>query len=159
LPRIQAILVPTDFSPAARSALDYGVRLAERLGATVHVLHVVEGLSITSGEGTYAALPEGFFEHLEQTIRARLAVHLCQVVAGTVPAIRATRMGNPAREIACYARDRRIDLIVLPRSGRGRAAQLLLGSVADKIARMAPCPVVMMPPAADHDAGAENRAA
>ena len=145
---IDSILVPTDFSPASERALAYARQLADAYGASLHLLHVIED-PFAGGVymGMMMAVPEGYFEQLDQQSRARLAALLTEDQRQQYRAVLATRMGHAAAEILDYARSHgAIDLIVIATAGRGAMSRLVLGSVADKVVRAAPCPVLTVHP-------------
>lgn len=121
------LLVATDFSPVSEAAVRVAREYAERLGARVHLLHVA-----WAGEYDVAAL------------LARTAEDLGPRISVTV----AGRSGEPAEEIARYAREHGIDLIVVGTHGRTGVSRAILGSVAERLLRIAPCPVVAVPAAA-----------
>jgi nucleotide-binding universal stress UspA family protein len=140
--RLTKVLVPTDFSAPSAKALAYGRELARTFGASLHVLHAVEE-PLAQGWNGYGlpVLPElraevlaGAQRELEQAVspgeRDRQATELV------------TRLGDPWREIVAFARERQVDLIVMGTHGRGGMAHLLLGSVAERVMRDAPCPVL-----------------
>ena len=134
---LRRVLVPTDFSEKARMALLYGVTLAERFGAHLHVLHVVEAVTDVapvSQEIGDSVIVEGAWDELNNLIpaddRKRLKLEF------------AIEWGVPFAEIIRYARARQIDLIAMGTHGRGGVKQLLLGSVAENVVRGAPCPVL-----------------
>lgn len=136
------ILVPTDFSPMADEALTGGLMLAETFDAALHVLHVLEDPLVYAPtmEG-YGALPH-FRENLERDARQRLD-ELLKAGQGEKRRVEtALQWGRPYSEIVQYARHHAIDLIVMGTHGRGPVAHLLLGSVAEKVLRAAPCPVL-----------------
>jgi nucleotide-binding universal stress UspA family protein len=158
---IKTILVPTDFSIPAECALAYARNLADAYEASLHQLHVIEDTfagALYMGMAT--APPEGYFEHLDQQSRARLAALLTKEEHKKYGAVIATRMGYAPTEILDYVRNHgAIDLIVIATAGRGAVSRLLMGSVTDKIVRTAPCPVLTVHPGDRHDAVATPRAA
>lgn len=158
---VTTILVPTDFSAPAADALRYARSLAEVFGASLHLLHVIED---PFAAGTYMGLvmvpPEGYFEHLEQQIHAKLAALPGAGETQQCAVVFATRLGDPAAEIIGYVREHgAIDLIVIASAGRGGVARTVLGSVADKVVRAAPCPVLVVHPRHRVEAGDTERAA
>jgi universal stress protein A len=118
------ILFATDFSDladeAARVACDY----AERFQARIHLFHV-----FSPGE-------------VEVT---KLLSHTRETLMPGAPTIIVTTAGDPAEEIVRYATGHRIDLIVLGTHGRSGVSRVLLGSVAERVVRTAPCPVLVVP--------------
>ena len=134
------ILVATDFSAPSDAALAHARRLAERTGAGLHVLHVVDNLFMRAVLGDPRDYETAALRQMQDRVPAG---------AGATPAILTVeRSDEPADEITSYARTHGIDLIVMGTHGRGRMAHLLLGSVAEKVARTAPCPVLTMREAA-----------
>jgi nucleotide-binding universal stress UspA family protein len=137
LPKI--LLVPTDFSEPAEHALDYAVGLAASLGAKIYLLNVIGipalgipelGVAITAGT-------------IETTLRFRQA-DLDQIVARHAPAPieGMLRTGDAVGTIADVARQIGADLIVMGTHGRRGVRRALLGSIAEGVLRIAPCPVL-----------------
>jgi nucleotide-binding universal stress UspA family protein len=140
------ILVATDFSAPSDAALAHARRLAERTGASLHVLHVVDNMFMRAVLGDPRDYETAALRQMQDRVPAE--------AGGTGAILTVERSDEPADEITSYARTRGIDLIVMGTHGRGRMAHLLLGSVAEKVARTAPCPVLTMreaPPAAGLD--------
>jgi nucleotide-binding universal stress UspA family protein/nitroimidazol reductase NimA-like FMN-containing flavoprotein (pyridoxamine 5'-phosphate oxidase superfamily) len=118
------ILVATDFSEPSADAITVAHDYARRDGAALHLLHVKR-----PGE---AEPPE---------VR-----RLASEMGADVRLVSAVRVGTPAVEIVRYAEDHGIDLIVVGGHGRTGITDVLLGSVAERVARTAPCPVLLVPP-------------
>jgi nucleotide-binding universal stress UspA family protein len=136
------ILAATDFSVTSDAALAEARRLARSLGASLHVLHVVDNMFVR----VVLADPRDYETAALRQLRDR-------VPAGDRATLAVTRSDEPADEICSYARMHEIDLIVMGTHGRGRMAHLLLGSVAEKVARTAPCPVLTLREAAPAPGG------
>lgn len=138
--RIKKILVPTDFSECSEAAMRYGFELAHAFDAVVHLLHVVEDPSTTpwAAEGFPLAIGD-ILTQFQEEARERLA---------SVPGSDRGRVvvscpiAAPLSEILRYATDESIDLIVMGTHGRGVIAHALIGSVAERVVRRAPCPVL-----------------
>lgn len=139
--RLQKILVPTDFSTHSDAAVRYGVELANRFDAELHLLHTVERVPAFYGEG-FAAPPETEAD-LANAATAKLAELPEQISPQTV-VVRKVVIGSPFPEILKYAEENDIDLIVLGTHGHGALARVLLGSVAEKVVRKSPCPVLTL---------------
>jgi nucleotide-binding universal stress UspA family protein len=140
---IDDILVATDFGEAADSALQYGRELAGKFGATLHVLNVVEDLASTGfALEAYSAIVPELQREAEATARHRLhALVLDSDVSG--PQTKTSVKNGPAAyAIVDYAREHDIDLIVMGTHGRGALAHVVIGSVAERVVRLAPCPVL-----------------
>jgi nucleotide-binding universal stress UspA family protein len=141
---LKNILVATDFSEPSEAALTYGRALARTFKATLHVLHIVERVSdVVYGAEAYAvAIPE-LQQELEDSARKQLE----DLLVDNDPHPLTTRQGlisssAPAAAIVDYAGKEGIDLIVTGTHGRGGVAHLLMGSVAERVVRTAPCPVL-----------------
>ena len=149
---IRRILVPTDFSATADEALEYARLLAARFGASLQLLHVLDDPFVTEGLAAEAYITEAptFRTAMLRDAQNRLGHRVVPVreaseVEGR-PGIAAidseVLFGHGARTIAEYAADRAVDLIVMGTHGRSGVAHLLLGSVAERLVRTAPCPVL-----------------
>jgi nucleotide-binding universal stress UspA family protein len=140
---LRNILLATDFSEPSASALEYAKALAKPFHARIHVLHVLEDLAAHAWttEVYVAALP-GVHEEMERQARERLATVFTGDELKEYAVRTELRMGSPFVEVIRYARDEKIDLIVLGTHGRGPIAHMLLGSVAERVVRKAPCPVL-----------------
>jgi nucleotide-binding universal stress UspA family protein len=129
------ILVPTDFSAPADAALSYARLLARTFDASLHLLHVTGAPStaprptVDSRDRVPAALRE---------LRDRLTAD----DRSPDVAILAIEAPDPARQIVRTARSMDASVIVMGTHGRGGLARVLMGSVAEKVVRTAPCPVL-----------------
>jgi len=138
------VLVATDFGEAADNALVYGRELAQRFDATLHVLHVAENVYISAfGAETYASFAPDLQRDLEETAHRRLAEAIIDSDdsgPATLPVVMTS--SSPAFAIIDYAREHDIDLIIMGTHGRGALGHILMGSVAERVVRLAPCPVL-----------------
>jgi len=140
---LHRILVPTDFSKHSEVALTYAAALAEKFGAELVLLHVVQDLALFIPDAVAVAPPiaapvEQFAvaarEALERVARADSLQHLS--------VRREVREGTPFYEIIRFAKEGDIDLIVMGTHGHSGLTHVLLGSVTEKVVRKAPCPVL-----------------
>lgn len=140
---IRTILVATDFSPAANRARDIAVGLATKFGAEVHLLNVVvEPLPLPGPGGTWIR-PEDVTPVYVKEAMQKLADNVAEIEATDgFPITRAVKVGYPIDAIERYATDHHADLIVLGTQGHRGLSHLLLGSIAEKVVRMAACPVL-----------------
>ena len=140
---LKTVLVPTDFSDASESALRYGKAMAEAFGASLHVVHVMEDLlaHAWAAEVYVSSMPQ-LRDEIEKESRQRLGALLTDGERKAFRAETALLAGNPFLEIIRYAKAHGIDLIVMGTHGRGPIAHMLLGSVAEKVVRKSPCPVL-----------------
>ena len=149
------ILVPLDGSEASERAVPHGQSLAQSFSATVHLLNVItrpEELSVTYA-GDNLELLEHARDLTEEVQKARLAQseqYLAQVASllrdAGLSVETAVLEGGAPENIAQYARDKNIDLIVMSTRGRGGVGRLLLGSVTDRVIRSIRLPVLAVPP-------------
>ena len=141
--KITNVLVATDFSDASESALSYGREFARTFGARLHILHVIENPMMWAGAEAVGM----DFARLQAELEAGAQNTLNRIVTAEdreqLKAVVAVRTGSsPAFEIAGYARGEDIDIILMGTHGRGLMGHLLMGSVAEKVVRIAPCPVL-----------------
>ncbi|NLW50672.1 MAG: universal stress protein [Candidatus Brocadiaceae bacterium] len=139
---IRRIVCAVDFSDSSDHAQRYAVGLAEVFDAELRILHVVEPpfLPTYSLAGVpNLALP---IEEVEDAARKHLqqAVEACRAVHADTEGI--LRTGSPFVEIINCARETEADLIVVGTHGRTGLSHMLIGSVAEKVVRKAPCPVL-----------------
>lgn len=136
------ILVPVDFSPHSREATLYAVDLARRYGAPITLVHAYQPVAY--------ALPESFVIYTPDQLANVLTELQKQLATAKADAERSgatavdTRVlqGDVASQIVQCAVDGGHDLIVMGTHGRTGPAHLLLGSIAEKVMRRAPCPVL-----------------
>ena len=140
---LKHILVATDFSACSEAAVDQGRALAAVFDASLHLLHVA---TAPLHEPWVGYAPGAEFVHLVRRLEDEGRQRLEQVAAGTgLPKDRvvlATAWGDPADEILKYACEQRVDLVVCGTHGRRGWDHLVMGSVAERVMRLAPCPVL-----------------
>jgi len=146
---LKHVLVATDFGEPASVALDYGRELARLFGATLHVVHVVNDINgralgltgfpeqtpvlIDVQHELQAAARETLARVITDDDRRRLDVRTA-VLTGLTPSV----------PLLDYAKDALVDLIIVGTHGRGAVAQFFMGSVAERLVRAAPCPVLIV---------------
>ena len=140
------ICCPIDFSDASRAAMEVAADLARRTGAELTLLHAYPVPGYTFPDGSVVASPkmlqdlaEGAERHLEQWRK--------DAAAAGAPQVRTAKSaGEPAGEIVAFARDERMDLLVLGTHGRTGLEHALMGSIAERVVRRAHCPVLTVRP-------------
>lgn len=134
---IRSILHATDFSERSGHALHLACALARDYDARLTVLHVADTPAMLFGEGVILADdPEATLEH------ARRRLQSLAIPEPTIAVVRRFEEGHPATRILEVAEALHVDLIVLGTHGRTGLSRLLMGSVAGKVVRKAPCPVL-----------------
>jgi len=145
---VRKVLFTTDFSPYAQQALPFAMGIARDYGAALHVLHVVPTPELAMQfEPVAPVLDPGLFAGLEEAAREHLEVVITREMRKDVPIQLAVRRGAAFVEIVRYAKEEKIDLIVLATHGRTGIPHALFGSVAEKVVRKAPCAVLSVRPA------------
>ncbi len=141
--KINNVLVATDFGKASEAALNYGRELARTFNAMLHVLHVTESITARYPlEGT-VFIPPGLQTEIEDAARTRLNAIVGDDDRRELRAKAVVRTSSGTAEtIVEYAGEVGADVIVVGTHGRRAVAHLLLGSVAERVVRLAPCPVL-----------------
>jgi len=137
------ILVPIDFSAPSDAALEYARTVATRFGASLHLFHVAEDpyRAFYSAE-VYVPEVEGLRDDIVADCLKRLKEKLLPSDTTDLHATADVLIGTPAWSICEYAGGHDIDMIVMGTHGRGGMSHLLMGSVAERVVRTAPCPVL-----------------
>jgi len=143
VPALRRILVPVDFSERGQVALEEGASLAARFQADLHLLHVVEDTSPATSEIAMTSSP--FQAYIKELTRSGERQLNEVAIPGQAPIYvqRKVVIGAPITRITTYAADDEIDLIVMGTHGRTGPSHWLLGSVAERVVRSAPCPVMV----------------
>ncbi|MBI3637252.1 MAG: universal stress protein [Candidatus Rokubacteria bacterium] len=142
------IVHPTDFSaaaePAFRYAIEYAQEFTEREGAELILVHVIEPIA-AFGEELYVERSRDLQHAAETAARRGFDRLLARAKAAGVAATDVLLHGWPPEEIVNIAADRGADLIVMGTHGRTGLRRILIGSVAQQVLALAPCPVVTVP--------------
>jgi nucleotide-binding universal stress UspA family protein len=135
---MKTIVVPVDFSEESFTAVDTALKIAGA-GKVVHVIHVLPELSpLEPGEVWETITEESRTEHALKAMREHLSDPVYADITLEV------LFGDPGRAIAERAQQLQADMIVLPSHGRTGLAHLLIGSVAERVVRLAHCPVLVL---------------
>jgi nucleotide-binding universal stress UspA family protein len=141
--KLSHILCPVDFSTHSDHAMRYAIALAEKFGADLTLLHVVAPLvAALPGEIALPGMAQVHTDEIETSCRERLEQAVGKLAVEGVKISCAVLSGVPYLEIIRFGRENKTDLIVLGTHGRTGIAQLLIGSVAERVVRKAPCPVL-----------------
>jgi nucleotide-binding universal stress UspA family protein len=140
---IRRILVPTDFSDPATAALKYARALAEEFGSTLHLMHVVPEPYVYPWGTEISTMPLVDLLTQSETQAAERLKALAEEPGPLKDRVRtATAIGTPVDRLLQYVADEGIDLVVMGTHGRGAVGHLLLGSVAERMVRRSPVPVL-----------------
>jgi nucleotide-binding universal stress UspA family protein len=134
----RCVLVPVDFSPESLAAVDVGLTLVDS-PEHLHVIHVIIDITpLEAGEVWGVIDPQARIEQIQKLLKEKLAA---SKYAGVHTAV---LLGEPAHGIANYAQEKHAELIVIPSHGRTGLTRLLIGSVAERVVRLAHCPVLVL---------------
>jgi nucleotide-binding universal stress UspA family protein len=136
------ILAPTDFSELAARAVAYAFELARARGDKVHILHVFSVPAYPGG----LAVGVDIVTPIEQAAKRALAMEADKYASHPEFGGVILEMGDPRESIVRHAKLLASDMIVMGTHGRSGFRHLLLGSVAERVVRTSPCPVVVVPP-------------
>ena len=141
------ILFPTDFSKTAEYTLDYAISMAEKYGARLHLLHVVdESVDMTGFYLPHAAVEN---EELNMVSAAEKTLdRLCHLKLKNINDYESHVMeGTPSKEIVKYVNEKGIDLLIMGTHSKQGIEQLIFGSTTKKVCKMVSCPVLtILPP-------------
>ncbi len=184
--RFDTLCIATDFSEPAALAIEYAVAIAERFSATTHLLHVLHELGPGIPTADYTACCDAartYFDGSEarrsadksagvdpiEQFLASLKSQTCDRLQGLIdasplaglPLVTAVRYGHPVEQICRYAVKNGVDLLLLGAHGRTGTEHFMMGSIAERVVRVSPCPVLTVrrrgPPAPED--GENERAA
>ena len=134
----RCVVVPVDFSPESLAAVEVGRTLVDS-PQHLHVVHVLIDITpLEAGEVWGVVDPQARVEQVEKILREKLAGPQHQGIQMAV------LLGEPAHGIANYAQEKHAELIVIPSHGRTGITRLLIGSVAERVVRLAHCPVLVL---------------
>jgi nucleotide-binding universal stress UspA family protein len=136
------VLLATDGSTPASSAFDHAASLAAETGAALHVLSVVDTADLGLRTDADAVDDD---DPRRDAAEAAVADAVDRAEAAGLDAVGTTRVGVPHREIGAYADEVAADVVVVGTHGRTGLSRTLLGSVAARVVRTAPVPVLVVP--------------
>jgi universal stress protein A len=136
------ILVPIDFSEYTEQILIYAKAVAVKFGSTLHLLHIVPNMDYFTPYESFMAVENmaAVQKNIEEEVEKDLE-DLKKKIAD-IPVTTAIKTGVAFVEIIDYVKSEGIDLIVMGTHGRGALEHILIGGVAEKVVRKAPCPVL-----------------
>jgi nucleotide-binding universal stress UspA family protein len=146
---IRHILAPMDFSDYSKDAIHYALELAQTFGAKLPLLHVVELPPYPIEGFVPSTMGADLLNDLERQASAELAQVLPQAQEAKIEVTRSVVIGSPFQKIIETAEAEHVDLIVMATHSRTGLSHLIIGSVAERAVRTAPCPVLTIRPPAE----------
>ena len=137
------ILIPVDFSGLAAEAIDIGIDIGKKYNSKIFLLTVSEIVNVGYGE---LVLPEEIFEQHKKLIIDNLNKYTKKFEEANLEVEIAVREGIVYEEIVEYAKEKKIGLIIMPTHGKKGLERFLMGSVSQKVIKMAHCPVLTFNP-------------
>ena len=142
--KINSILYATDFSPTSEEARRYASSLAADHGAKLYIVYVdLDSVSYAAMDETYSYLIDESAV-IAESERKQQELHEIHPTVRGLECEHVYLRGDPAHQILKYAKDEKIELIVLGSHGRTGWSRMLMGSVAESIVRGAECPVIVV---------------
>ncbi len=139
------IVCPVDFSEYTEGILKYAVSIAKKYDARVHLLHVIPNLNYFTPYESFLT-PENLVL-IERNIEKEIEKDFEKIVKKIdMPVIKIIKTGVVFVEIIDYIKEENIDLVIMGTHGRSGIEHILIGSVAEKILRRSPCPVLTVRP-------------
>jgi nucleotide-binding universal stress UspA family protein len=148
----KVLLWPSDASPSALEALQTAVEMAKTYQARLYALQVVNSVPMLSDDGFMPPAPMAFNvpkyeEELIMGAKKNLEKIIMENVPEGITVITEVRVGDPHQGIIDFVREKKIELIVMATHARKGMAHFFLGSVAEKVLRNSPVPVLAVPAA------------
>ncbi len=141
---LRKILVPIDFSDYSKKALHYAVPFARQFNAKIYLLYVVEP-TIYPADFSFGQIG---MPNVENELRTKGEQELQELIKNeiknAVPSEALVKVGLPFVEVVSFAKDEKIELIIVATHGHSGVEHVLFGSTAEKIVRKAPCPVLVV---------------
>ncbi len=141
---MRRVLVPVDFSPSSRDAVRATKEIVEREGAEATLFHVVEAYYQPPGMDLGGLSLPNVMDELCRNRRAHLERMASELSDDRVALRAETAVGGAYQKIVEYAGEQDVDLIVMSAHGQTGLSRLILGSVAERVVRTAPCPVMTL---------------
>lgn len=144
MPKIERILLPTDFSDFSKNAMEYAISLVRMHKAKLYVLHVIEHIFDISGFYVPHLPVNELYREMEESAKKEIEKFMNKKSREGIEVENMVVSGTPFLEIIRTAREKSIDLIVIATHGRTGLEHVLFGSVAEKVVRKSPCSVFVV---------------
>ncbi len=138
---IKKILFPTDFSEGSNNALPYAADMVKHYGAKLYVFHVIHDIAEATGWYVPHVSMSEVYKDIESNAKKEIERYGLEEFRGIKDIERVVVKGIPYEEIVRFAKDNKIDLIVMSTHGRKGLDRVIFGSTAERVVRDAPCPV------------------
>jgi len=139
------ILYPIDFSEYTEDITSYAVNIAKKFNSELHLLHIIPNLNYFTPYESFLT-PENLVA-IEKNIEKEIEKDFDKVIGKIdIPVIKVIKTGVTFVEIIEYIKELSIDLVVMGTHGRSGIEHILIGSVAEKVVRKSPCPVLTVRP-------------
>lgn len=139
---IKSILFPTDFSEGSSVALEYAIDLAKHYNAKLYLIHVIYDLVKVAGWYVPHVSVDQMYKDLEKGAQKEIERFGLEEMRGLKGIERSVIRGIPHEAIVKFAKENKVDLIVMGTHGRKGVGRILFGSTAAQVVRFAPCPVL-----------------
>ncbi|MCF6148562.1 MAG: universal stress protein [Candidatus Kuenenia sp.] len=139
---VKKILFPTDFSPCAKHALTYALSLATLFKAKLYIIHVIPKMNIPISAGGVMYPTLKIYKDMEENAKKKMHHLIPKRFLDQIEVENIIVRGTPYVEITKNAKKYNIDIITIATHGRTGISHTLIGSVAEKVVRKAPCPVL-----------------
>ena len=148
--------MPTDFSDLSFAGIDYVKSLAAQCNAKIFIVHVIDNASMATLPSVDFNVPT-MLRNSEEIAQKELDKLRNECFKSAPDVTTVIRYGSPAREIVAFAAEHDIDLIVIATHGRTGLAHVFMGSIAEKVVRHSPVPVLSVPTRIYDEPGRENQ--
>jgi universal stress protein A len=143
---VNKILFPTDFSDSSKNAQKHACAFAQQFNSELHIINIVLELiyAVPPIAGTY--ISDDYHEGIKQKSNSELEQLCDNEITKELNTVTDVIVGVPHIEISRYAKDNDIDMIVMGTHGHTKIPEIFIGSVAERVVRNSPCPVMVVHP-------------
>lgn len=152
LKEFKRILVPTDYSELSLAAIEYAFAFSKVFESQIYLMHTLDTIPVLALE-TMDLTTESVIYETEQNAKSDLHIFVVNRIGNVPNLIEVVRRGIAEDQIVKFAREEKIDLIIMATHGRSGIAHVVLGSVAEKVVQRSPVPVLTVKPSSVHTAG------
>jgi nucleotide-binding universal stress UspA family protein len=146
LTEIKKILVPVDFSENSQKILESAIYVSKKFDAVLHVVFVVQSIEDYSGFFVPHIPISQFEEEMVEGAANKMESFLAENMDEAVPHASKVLIGDVPEELVRYAETEKFDMIIMGTHGYKGLEKVLFGSVAEKVVKRAPCPVLTINP-------------